>query len=356
MRPPDLSEEIERLVERGARDPRTHTFARLADLYRKVGEMDRALEVIEAGLKHHPHYLNARLVHARLLRDLGRSDEAVVAFERVLEIDSENRVARAALDELTGPRAEEPAGDAGERSASEPAPERSTIAPSAGWLARLDADWRHAVVENGVEGPSSAADGGPTGPEDAEREPPATGPDSAPDGGAEVAVPGVSAVRDAATPRDDVTPRPPSAERELETATLARLYVSQGLHDQAVAIYERLLARDPYNARLAAALEEARRGGPARGDAGRSTPSGRGDAARPAVRDIPPAASTALPVRPEMGDESVAPRQGATTAEPSGEPIGPFLQQLLEGRAPIDGQAGTARRWPDWLRKIGVAG
>ncbi|MDX1579441.1 MAG: tetratricopeptide repeat protein, partial [Gemmatimonadota bacterium] len=139
----DHSEEIDRLLDRAERDPRTHTFARLADLYRKSGELDRALDVVETGLRHHPHYLNARIVHARVLRDLGRHAEAREAFERVLRIDSENLVAREALSELGA--AGRPAG------VREREPRRSQ-----GWLARLDADWRSANAEDVSHGPASA--------------------------------------------------------------------------------------------------------------------------------------------------------------------------------------------------------
>ena len=79
----DQQREIARLVDRAEKDPRTHTFARLADLYRKGGDLEQALEVITQGLRHHPHYLNAQLVHAKVLKELGRSDEARTAFERV---------------------------------------------------------------------------------------------------------------------------------------------------------------------------------------------------------------------------------------------------------------------------------
>ncbi|MGH7542240.1 MAG: hypothetical protein ACRELC_14700, partial [Gemmatimonadota bacterium] len=97
---PTAADEIRRLKERSSRDPRSHTFARLADLYRKGGHLGRALDVVEAGLVHHPHYLNARIVHARVLHELGRDGEAAAAFRRVLEIDGENLVARQALEEI----------------------------------------------------------------------------------------------------------------------------------------------------------------------------------------------------------------------------------------------------------------
>lgn len=263
--PPDRIEEIERLVERGARDSRTHTFAQLADLYRETGQLARALEVIEAGLKHHPHYVNARLVHARLLRELERPEEASRAFARVLEIDSENQVAKEAIAGLAEGAAE-PAGPADDD------PGRR----AAGWLARLDADWRHETQDR-----------------------------HEPSGGRAL--------------------RGPSGDG-LETATLAALYVRQGLTEQAIGIYERLLARDPYNARLAAALESARQRGQARPDP-----------------DSPPTPAPDVVPAPEVSPD---PRSGD-------EPIREFLEALLEGRAPADDADGGREDWREWLTALG---
>ncbi|MFV1985887.1 MAG: tetratricopeptide repeat protein [Gemmatimonadota bacterium] len=285
--PLDRSDQISRLVERRERDPRTHTFAELAELYRQAGELDRALDVIEDGLRHHPHFLNARLVYARLLRELGRAEEATRTFESVLEIDSENETARRALTELgRGPADMTPV------RASGPAPSEPR---SAQWLARLDAEWR--------------------GDSPVERKPP-----------------------------------PPRAEPErggdLDTATLAQLYVSQGFIEQAVGIYERLLARDPYNARLAAALEDARSRG--KGGKGGKDQAPIRTSARPAAP--PPAPPPARPPHPEPVPE---PPESPELPDP---PVREFLQALLEGRAPVEEGEGNPIDWPEWLRNLGSRG
>ncbi len=344
----DQREEIERLVLRGEKDPRTHTFARLADLYRKTGELDRALEVIEAGLKHHPHYLNARLVHARVLRELGRSDEAIAAFVRVLRIDSENLVARAALEELGAPAA-----------LAAPEENRASGPSRSGWLARLDEDWREAREDAGTEPPATAAD--PQGAENAEEvgategaagsgaEPPAddvAGPAGAdrPSPAEPQAVsgradaekaPGTAPPETAGEPAASKEEGPSSATQagspeqadaskskvvELETATLAALYVRQGLFDAAVAIYERLLARDPYNARLATALEDARR------EAGSVSGSSEASTA------VPPATSAGAPASQD------APAPQATEAEAAEAPQAGDAEATEAG----DGEGGEA--------------
>jgi hypothetical protein len=107
--------------------------------------------------------------------------------------------------------------------------------------------------------------------------------------------------------------------------------VSQGLIEEAVGIYERLLARDPYNARLAAALEDVRARG--KGQVTTRTP------AKPARPDPPP-----LP-RPEPA--------ASPQPEAAGPPVREFLRALLEGRAPMEQGADAPIDWPEWLRNLG---
>lgn len=351
MTPRDRSEEIDRLVERRARDPRTHTFAALADLYRQTGELDRALEVVQDGLRHHPHFLNARLVHARLLRELGRDQDAAAAFRQVLEIDSENRVARSALTEIV-------------EGVAETGPDGSSVAVvderprRARWLARLDDEWRNGSDESedasaAVAAPAGEAPAGEapvdeaqaevTGEADVEPDP-ATGPEDAPSHDV------------AAGPEDRV-----SGGGDLETATLAQLYVSQGLIDQAIGIYERLLARDPYNARLAASLEDVRQKG--RSGAGSPPPAQRARPPIPRVdRDPEVDADRAFdPPRRRADDPAPAAESAdvADTIEAAADPDGPtmreFLRDLVDGHAPIDPDGGDVD-WPAWLHDLETRG
>ncbi len=358
MPPDDFSEEIDRLEERAARDPRTHTFARLADLYRKAGELDRALQVIESGLRQHPHYLNARIVHARLLRELGRRGEAVVAFERVLQIDSENLVARTALTEMRE----------GERPGPAAMPEAPAGAVSSGWLARLEADWHSGrdeppgtpgppsaevpeatVEEPGSEGATDEADAPEpepvaesdvaAGPEPA----PSTEPEPAPSTEPEPAPAVESEPAAAAEPEPEPTAAAwasPGREnaRDLETATLAELYARQGLLDEAIGIFERLLARDPYNARLATSLEEAR------------TRARSGSGSRPDARPAAPPLEVERSGRdagshahPEPGVREAA--RGTGPREPRAHGAsGPESSGGSAGREAVGGRVGPERR------------
>lgn len=93
-------DEIRRFEEQFRDQPESLVFARLADAYRKSGDLQRSLELLEEGIVRHPDYLSAHIVRARTFRDLGRADEARSAFERVIELDAQNLVAIRGLAEI----------------------------------------------------------------------------------------------------------------------------------------------------------------------------------------------------------------------------------------------------------------
>lgn len=93
-------DEIRRFEEQFRRQPESLVFARLADAYRKAGDPHRALAVLEEGIRRHADYLSAHIVRARTYRDLGRDEDALSAFGRVIEIDAENLVAIQGLAEI----------------------------------------------------------------------------------------------------------------------------------------------------------------------------------------------------------------------------------------------------------------
>ncbi len=192
----DQTVEIEQLLHRGESEPRTHTFARLADLYRQAGERERALSVIRDGLRQHPYYLDARLLHARVLLEFGSDEAARIEFEHILTLDPKNPLACMALGVE---RAETTPGGSGD-------------APSAeDWLETLDAVWRADEADA-----RTASRGGERG-------------------------------------------AAPIPTKGIETSTLAGLYASQGLFDRAIAVYEQMLSINPDNADLIAALADIRR-------------------------------------------------------------------------------------------------
>jgi tetratricopeptide (TPR) repeat protein len=94
------SSEIEKLERRYAENPDGRYFAPLADAYRKAGQVDRALELVRAGIEKHADYLSAHIVLGRCLLDKLDDEGAGQAFQRVLTLDSENIIALKSLAEI----------------------------------------------------------------------------------------------------------------------------------------------------------------------------------------------------------------------------------------------------------------
>jgi tetratricopeptide (TPR) repeat protein len=93
-------EEIAKLETLYANNPEGRVFTHLAEAYRKSGELDRAREILEEGLRRHSDYSSAHVVLGRVLTDLGQTDGATSAFRRVLELDRHNLVALRSLGEI----------------------------------------------------------------------------------------------------------------------------------------------------------------------------------------------------------------------------------------------------------------
>nr|MBA3553885.1 tetratricopeptide repeat protein [Gemmatimonadales bacterium] len=92
--------EIEKLERRYAENPQGLTFAPLAEVHRKAGDVPRALELLRPGLQLHPDYIPASIVLGRCHLDLGELTEAETAFGHVLTLDGENVIALKALADL----------------------------------------------------------------------------------------------------------------------------------------------------------------------------------------------------------------------------------------------------------------
>jgi hypothetical protein len=92
--------EIEKLERRYAENPQGLTFAPLAEVHRKNGEVARALELLKAGLELHPNYIPASIVLGRCHWDLGDLPAAEAAFSHVLRLDDENVIALKSLADI----------------------------------------------------------------------------------------------------------------------------------------------------------------------------------------------------------------------------------------------------------------
>jgi hypothetical protein len=92
--------EIEKLERRYAENPQGLTFAPLAEVHRKGGDVARALELLHAGLELHPNYIPASIVLGRCHWDLGDLPAAEAAFAHVLRLDDENVIALKSLADI----------------------------------------------------------------------------------------------------------------------------------------------------------------------------------------------------------------------------------------------------------------
>lgn len=91
--------EIEKLEQRFNEKPE-QWFAALADAYRKAGDLDRALEIVEQWIDQRPNYTSGLIVLGRVRVDRKEDEEAAKAFEKVLSIDGENIIAVKSLSEI----------------------------------------------------------------------------------------------------------------------------------------------------------------------------------------------------------------------------------------------------------------
>ncbi len=93
--------EIEKLERRYAENPHGLTFAPLAEVHRKNGDVARALELLTAGLELHPNYIPASIVLGRCHQDLADHASAEAAFAHVLRLDDENVIALKSLADIS---------------------------------------------------------------------------------------------------------------------------------------------------------------------------------------------------------------------------------------------------------------
>lgn len=222
-----LEKELVRLTERHAAAPEGRAFAPLADCYRKLGRLDEAVELCAQGLERHPGYSTAVVILGKIHRDRNEPAAAREAFDRVLELDPMNLLARAELARLFerqdlryealeqwrqlfqhDPSSQE----------AEDAIERLEI------IEREESPAPEPEDENaGVEGTAAAAE-----PERVEATPPPA--DEEP-----------PAVLQAQLEEPEEPPRGPATLSGPATPTLARIYYEQGFKAKALEVYERVL-------------------------------------------------------------------------------------------------------------------
>src|SRR5438270_5149982 len=93
MSPTPVSAKIEELRFRLKTDPKSRLFYPLAEELRKIGLRDDAEQVLRTGLTYHPSYLSAWVSLGRVSREQGKSDDAIEALSKALQLDPGNVVA-----------------------------------------------------------------------------------------------------------------------------------------------------------------------------------------------------------------------------------------------------------------------
>ena len=244
----------------------------LADAHRRLGDLGKALAVLQEGLERHPDFASAHMVAGWVHRSREEPDDAMSSFERVLALDAGNTLARAAIAELiddqraqtyrdkvaargTVEPAVAPTGEA-ERpvvmiaSLAPEAPDEdarpvvliASLAPGAPAETIAVADAALEVVREVEVGPvvpiAALAPGGAPGAPDEDGPPVVPVRSLAPDVGDNV--PG------------DLVP----GGGGIYTQTLAELYAGQGASDKAIEVYQKLIANDPDNEELSRRLTE----------------------------------------------------------------------------------------------------
>ncbi len=82
---PAIAGAIRRHEERLQRDPESLAFAQLADLYRKSGRAQDAIALCRRGLDRYPHYTTARLILAKTLLGEGHHDAALAELAAIIQ-------------------------------------------------------------------------------------------------------------------------------------------------------------------------------------------------------------------------------------------------------------------------------
>lgn len=217
------------------RNPRSRHFLALADLHRRAGDLDRAVEILTNGLARCGDSISARFVLGLCLLETGDPVGAGDQFRQVLALDPHHIRAVEALAECV-----DPADQGVETPLSEPEPAAKVEPETEPEPETLPEDAAPVPTADPEPPPIVDADSETEAPEA-----PVIADESAP----------VAAAAD--TRQDDAIPS------MFVTRTLADIYLSQGHKDKALRILYQVLAAHPEREDIVASIAELeQRGGP----------------------------------------------------------------------------------------------
>lgn len=108
----DRGADVQQLEERLRSNPNSLVFSRIADSYRKGGDIPRAVEICSKGLGIYPTYITGRIILGRCYLEQQNFNEAVKEFTRVCRQDRRNHIAIKMLADVFSKQGmEEKAGD-----------------------------------------------------------------------------------------------------------------------------------------------------------------------------------------------------------------------------------------------------
>lgn len=207
--------------------PSSPLFARLADALLNTGEITRALDLCERGLRIYPEYTTGRLVHARCLAARGNLGSAVQSLSGILEEYPENIILGSLIEEWGG-LIPEPAVSPVPSTAPDPVPELETTAVPAAMATAVQTGEQVEMSRVGLSVPQEPQ-------------------------GDNVETPGTTVSDDAIMfLGGESSSSPPMripngflGEDRIISRTLAEIYASQGAIREAVETYRLLLERMP---------------------------------------------------------------------------------------------------------------
>lgn len=181
------------------KDPNSTAFVPLAEAYRQIGLLDDALEAARFGTEMLPHFSPGFSTMGRILCQMGRLDESMSAYARALSIDRQSQAALVGLSRLHLIRAERDQARKILQQAKEFHPDDEKISDmlNALDLPRPWAEIKQASITQEQEATHESA--------------------------------------------------PAESDEPIATATLAEIYVKQGLLEKAIDVYQGILAQSPEN-------------------------------------------------------------------------------------------------------------
>lgn len=239
--------DIKEYEERLARDPGSFLFARLAEIYLKVGLADDALHIARNGVEQHPGYVAGQRVLALACHAKGLEDECRRALERVTQALPEDVESQKMLGRLLATQGNDAAAMGAFRIALEFNPDDVECRVELESLERRstppqpEAEYATtAPVAENILGDHLDRDFGAFDEESEEFEEIIEDVEIL-----EVDEEDLLELDEA----EDVSDEPAAADHDpFSTATLAGLYIQQGFIDKALDIYRAILANDPDNA------------------------------------------------------------------------------------------------------------